>query len=75
MIRMPIYKLKCLEEAVRNLAERKEADLVGADQKIKRYKLANEYIKPNEFTFLYLIRRNREYSEIEVLREAEKWDF
>jgi hypothetical protein len=68
----PIYKLKCIEEAIKNILDRdgEKSELIS--QNSRRYKIAIEYIKVAEFGPSFFVKRNKEFSNEEVFREFEQ---
>ena len=54
----PIYKLKCIEEAIKNILDRDGENSELISQKSRRYKIAIEYIKVAEFGPSFFVKRN-----------------
>lgn len=66
----PTYKLKCIEEAVSNILERERGDSAAPTNKARRYRIAVEYIKMTEFAFSPFVKRDKKFSDSEILEEV-----
>ena len=66
----PTYKLKCIEEAVSNILERERGDSAAPTNKARRYSIAVEYIKMTEFVFSPFVKRDKKFSDSEILEEV-----
>jgi len=64
------YKLKCIEEAVSNILERERGDSAAPTNKARRYRIAVEYIKMTEFAFSPFVKRDKKFSDSEILEEV-----
>lgn len=65
----PLYKLKCIEEAVQKILSRDEGEPILLNKKKRRYKIAVEYIKLTEFGSSFFVKRSKEFSDDEIFQE------
>ncbi len=66
---LPLYKLKCIEEAVYIVLERDNLEPATKEVRIRKNRIAIEFIKLTTFPFLFYLIRNKELTVKEVLEE------
>ncbi len=69
LYKLPLYKLKCIEEAIENILNRENQEQEAIAAKARKYKISLEYIKLIEFNSSPWVRRNAEFSDSEILEE------
>lgn len=65
----PLYKLKCIEEAIQKLIDRENGEPKLKENKSRRYRIAIEYIKLTEFGHSLFVKRNKEFSNEDLFGE------
>jgi hypothetical protein len=70
---LPLYKLKCIEEAAQKILERDNSNPETLAGKTRKYRTIIEYIKLTEFSRFPLVKRNKEFSDDEIFQTINEY--